>query len=531
MTAVLAAVIILAATPSATAEPATHAAAVPVALHDGDRLLRENNVREAAREYVRAVQSAPNDVALRLATGVLLAAAGDGNAALAQFRAAVALAENDVVASLLLEEALREQGRAVEAQNLMFATVRRFGSDTPSAGATVLDASGSISRLREAVRRFPQSAVMHLLLGDAYQVAERWKPAGDAYRRAAVLAPKWARPHVHLGIAYLSQDRADEAIRAFEAALVREPRNTQVLLNKGDAEAKAGRPVAALKTFRKVAGARDERAEARMRIGQVQLQSGQTLEAIRNFDVAQRLLPTSPAPLLGKAEAQVKVGNYAAGADAYRSALKLAREGGGLLSSRPMLYRGLAEAQLSARKPDAALETLAQALREEPQNRPLWHRLTAEAHFAGRDRAAGEAALRRALESDVGRYPLDILNAIAGRNLIVSVTGAYEAEAGRRDEVGRRAVALVALAHLAQYAGNVSGEVAYRQQAVAARPLATNWFLLADALRRSRRYPEAHRAYRSALRQGPGGAGSEPNDLPERLAAEAREWLQKLPER
>ncbi len=212
----------------------------------------------------------------------------------------------------------------------------------------------------------------------------------------------------------------------------------------------------------------------------------------------------------------MRAGNYEEGAEAYRSALRLA-EAGGLLSTRPILYRGLSESQLSARNPDAALRTLERALQDEPQAAPLWHRLRGEAYFSKRDPGAAEAALRQGLDSDIGQYPIDILNAMAARNLLARVTAAYTAELKTPT---RRAQALVALAHLAQYEGNLAKEVGLREQAKEAQPDGVNWLLLANAYERAGRTADARAAYAQALQLG---------GLPEPARENVRSRLQALP--
>ena len=117
---------------------------------------------------------------------------------------------------------------------------------------------------------------------------------------------------------------------------------------------------------------------------------------------------------------------------------------------------------------------------------------------------------------------MEILNAIAGRNLLAKITAFYQAEVAE-PRSPRRSVALVALAHLAQYSGDIAREITLREQAVEARPTPMNWFLLADACRRGgpARAANARRAYVQALQN--------PAALPEGAANEARQYLQARP--
>jgi tetratricopeptide (TPR) repeat protein len=163
-----------------------------------------------------------------------------------------------------------------------------------------LNAAGSITRLRAALARFPDSPLLHLLLGDAYQVAERWPQAREAYDRASWLAPRWAKPHVNRGVLLLALDLPAEAIRAFEAALRLEPANGQARLLLADGQIKRGDTSAALRALEGVAGPPEVRADARTRIGQIYLNSGNPLAALPHFNAAQRLTPRSVAPLAGQ---------------------------------------------------------------------------------------------------------------------------------------------------------------------------------------------------------------------------------------
>ncbi len=135
---------------SASASAATVAA---TSQRSGDRFLKAGDLRAAAREYDRAVRSAPNDPLLRLSAGVALAAVRDVDAAAAHFRQAWSLSEDDVIAALLLQGALSEQGKTAEAQRLLHDTVRRFAARPPRAWML----PGSIRRLTQAARRFPDS--------------------------------------------------------------------------------------------------------------------------------------------------------------------------------------------------------------------------------------------------------------------------------------------------------------------------------------------------------------------------------------
>jgi tetratricopeptide (TPR) repeat protein len=317
------------------------------------------------------------------------------------------------------------------------------------------------------------------------------------YDRAAALAPEWSKPHVNRGVLRMAQGRPREAIASFEAALSRDPGNGQVRLWKGDAQLKMGRAGEALRTYRSIENQPRVAAQATTRIGQIYLEGQQLDAALKAFNRAQDLAPQDPEPVAGIAEAQVSAGNYGAAAEAYHRALRLTKSGG-LISTRPILYRALAEAQLSARDPDAAARTLERALAEEPQNAPLWHRLRAQAFFDKGDGRAGEAALRDALDAETGRYPLETLHAIAARNLLGRIGHACRAELSGP----RRAEALAVLAHLARYGGQADEEIRLRQQVTELRDQGVDHLLLANAYEQTGQAQKARDAYRRALALG-----------------------------
>jgi tetratricopeptide (TPR) repeat protein len=479
---------------------------IPVVLKmkSGDTALRRGDMQEAALTYAQAALLAPSNPLPRLATGVTLAAIGRVSDAVPQLRKAVSLADNDVVAALLLSEALTEIGKGEEAQDLYQDTVRRFSR----AGKPSIDASASVERLLAANRQFPESPVYLLLLGDAYQISEQWISADDAYKKAIALAPLWVKPRVNLGISRLAQGKSDEAMRTFESALALEPGNVQVQLLKGDAQISAGQNDAAVVTFSNIAKQNGKgikngvAAQAMVGMGQALVNTRSYGKALQSLSVAQKLDPKDPVPNALIGEIQVQNGNFDAAVVAYQSALQLSR-GGGLFSNQAVLYRALAEAQLSARKPDNALNTLKRALADAPGEAALWHRFMAQAYYAKNDTSQAEQSLHAALENDSSLYPQDTLNAIAGHGLIEKFRQSYlevneAAETGIHRQANsdggitltnkvkavtpqEQARTLEILAHIARYLNETREEIRLREEVTRLRGTGRDWFLLGEA--------------------------------------------------
>ncbi len=467
---------------------------------EGDRRLAAGDVKAAAESYRRAAQSAPTHPLYQIMAGVALASADRTSEALAAFRRADKLAGGgDVLAALLVQGILSESSEGGrEAQALYSRTVKRFSRP----GVPGLDTSPSIRRLLEARRQFPQSPIFALLLGDSYQLAEQWAKAESSYRQAIELAPVWVKPRINLGLCQLAQGRSTEAVNAFQEALALDPGNAQAQIAKADAQLQSGFVDDAVVSYKKVENSSNNRvaAQAATGIGQAYAQRGQVTEAVASLNRAKKLAPTDPTPAAALAEVQSQAGNYSAAAQAYDEALRLS--GGGLFASKGILYRALAETQLSARNSDGAIATVARALAEEPASKSLWYRLWAQALFLRGDDAGGEAKLKQALDSETSRYPQDALNALDARHLIPKLTGEYadSLSAARDDAAKIRLLRL--LVNLARFQQDAASEIRYREMLVQLKPTGPEWFAMAEAKERTGDGAGAQSAYQKAVQLG-----------------------------
>lgn len=522
-----------------------------VLLRQGDKELRTGSLNEAAQAYARAVLADPQDPLARMTAGVALAELGMHSDAVMQFRKATEYAEDDPIASLLLQGALLQTGDGAEAQEIGHDVVRRWGK---SGGG--LNTQASVRRLTEATKAAPQSPVFHLLLGDAYQLSDEFGRAETEYKTAIILAPRWAKPRVNLGLALLARRQSDEAVRTFEQALALDPANAQARVWKGDAERQSGRGGDAIETYRPLLSTpglpRAIATQARTGIGLAFASVGKVERALDSLDQAQKLSPADPTPSALKGEIQVKNGNFTAAAGAFGNALNITRgaarkgKNGVLFAERPVLYRSLAEAQLSARKPEQARETLQRALDDEPDNAPLWHRLLAQAAFDNGNKTQGATELRAALEAEQGPYPLDTLRAIDAQGLLPALQSDLERdrESARTNiqaspSAGgftltnrtalapapqREAVLLAALANLAHYQNDTPRENTLRDALSLLRSRGWDWYAMADMYDQRVLSPSrAAESYRRAL---------EAKDAPlsEAAARRARQRLKVLTE-
>lgn len=483
------------------AGPALSATAKTVSLiTEGDRLLRAGDVRAAAESYLSATKSAPKQPLYQIMAGVALASAGRTSEALAAFRRANDLSKGtDLLTALLVQGALSETADDnADSESLFGRTVQRFSR--PGRGG--LDTSASTARLLTAVKQYPQSPILWLLLGDTYQLAEEWSKAGASYRTAIRLSSRWVKPRINLGLCQLAQGRSSQAVAAFHGALTLDPANAQAQIAKADAQLQAGSVDAAVLSYRKVENSSNNRvaAQAATGIGQAYAQRGQVPEAVASLNRARTLAPSDPTPAVALGAVQSQAGNFPAAAREYSDALRLS--GSGLFESKGVLYRALAETQLSARDSNGAITTINRALAEEPSSQPLWYRLWAQALFLRGDAPGGEAKLKQSLESETTRYPLDTLNALNARHLIAKLATEHDtALAAAKDDAVRTRL-LRPLANLARFQGIVTDEVRYRERLVELEPTGPDWFALAEARERAGDTVGARSAYQSAAKRG-----------------------------
>jgi tetratricopeptide (TPR) repeat protein len=516
--------------PSSPAAIAAHAAE-----GQGDHLVRIGDLSGAAHAYSTAAAADASNPLYQITAGVALAAVGRVDGAIAAFRRAQRLAPGDAVVDLLLAGAIAERPESVAAdrpggpspgfgggggfravqngyaprtavQNNVAVgqqsqSVFFFDPASVNTGSTssAVEARNSVVRLEAAAARFPDSPVVQMLLGDAYQLSEQWSDAEACYRRAISLAPHWSKPLVNLGLAQLAQGQPARSIQTFQQALALDPGDALANLGKGDAERTAGRTQAALDAYANVANSRNAAvaAQANAGIGQVFADRGQYTDAYRAFGRAAELDPTDPAPLAALGATQYRGGDYAGAATSYQTALQLSQSD--VVSSSALLRQALAEAQLAAHDPTGAILTVQQALTAEPAAAGLWYRLWANALFDQGNAAGGEAKLKASLEADADRRPEAALRALAARGLLRAVTAEYAGELDRTVDRVDRLRLLGLLVDLSRYQGDIQSEARWRLETVRTQPTGRAWFALAISEERTGDASSARDAFTRAL--------------------------------
>lgn len=486
-------------------------------LRRGDKSLRAGELPDALTHYYRATSADPTLLIARWCLGVTLSAQRRASLAVKEYREATRLAEDDLITALLLQGALQENEEPGAAQQVYLDTVRRFSLK----GKTGLDASGSITRLQAALQRFPESPILTLLLGDAFQVNLRFDDAGRSYRRAIALAPSWPKPQINLGLSYLAQGKPQLAVEMLEGAMRIERNNPRALLALGDAQLQSGNNAGALKVYNQLTNVSSVAVPAATGVARASMALGQASVAVASLKSARERAPRDPAPAAALADIQMQTGKYAEAVESYMSALKLSEEGG-LFSARTSLQRSLAEAQLAAHRPAEAQQTLERALVSAPESAALWHRLLAKSLIEQNNRPLAEQELKRALVQEQALYPKETLEAIAAEGWTERFIASFRADLqGARTGVRSSTnapggivissmpiskegelVALAGLAHLLRFTSDVREEVSLRRELVRLRGSGADYFLLAQAQERLGEYTDARVSYGQAVKKG-----------------------------
>jgi len=122
--------------------------------------------------------------------------------------------------------------------------------------------------------------------GVANAKADRWRPALQAFREAARLAPDQPGFHYCKGVALCRFDRFDEAIETFRAELRIVPDHAPALAEIGTCYARTGRPRDGIPYLRKGLGLRPHMPLAQFSLGLALLTEGRRKEAVDALDKA-----------------------------------------------------------------------------------------------------------------------------------------------------------------------------------------------------------------------------------------------------
>ena len=174
---------------------------------------------------------------------------------------------------LVLGLALREQGRASEAEQVL----RDALSQQPKHPALLLELANAladlgrrdeaITALDQAVRIQPSYLPAQFNLGNMLREAGWLDDAVAAYETALRLKPDYAEAHYNLGITLQNLRQSERAIAAYRRAAELRPGHVGSVFNLGSALRSQGRPADAVTAFRRAIALKPDYAEAHYNLG------------------------------------------------------------------------------------------------------------------------------------------------------------------------------------------------------------------------------------------------------------------------
>jgi len=292
----------------------------------GNAYLQAGRYQEGSDLLSKAVEINPEVAALRTQLAFGLLAQGKTSGAIDELQSAVDMGQDLIQADILL----------------VLSYLRNKEIDKALEASQALEA------------RMPENPVAYNLTGLAYLAAEKEDKAGQKFRQALELDPKFVTAEINLARIEIGHDRLDGAEAHFQSALVQAPNNLNVLIG--------------------MAGLAERRNDRGAMYGWL--------------EKAQARNPKSSKPGILLTAAYLKDGEKL-------KALQAANENASNFPNQSEVLRLLGVAQMTAGEPNSAVRSLQQlvALQRSPQNLAL----LANAQRVTKDMNAARGSLEAAL--------------------------------------------------------------------------------------------------------------------------------------
>jgi len=253
----------------------------------------------AVAAFERAIALLPNEPEFHYRLGIAHLESERYAAALGPLRRAAELAPQRAAVRLPLAKALHRTGDSAAAVEALNAVVRASPSPSEVAIARALmnqiadpfagfpkAAEGKLEEgmrllqdldipqqaivsFEEILQDYPDLAVVHALLGLAYQRLDDAGRAVDEFKQAIELAPRDGKNHFYLGELYLSRQRADAARESFARAVALNPMLDAAWFRLGDLQLERRDLAAARESFRILAALQPDSVPARGKLSLV----------------------------------------------------------------------------------------------------------------------------------------------------------------------------------------------------------------------------------------------------------------------
>lgn len=265
-------------------------------VHHADVLLDAGRAHDALGLVEQLDRSFHQSAPVANRVGLVRAAVGDTEGALAAFEHARSLDPRDATPLVNLARLARSRGETANARTLL---EQALAVDEHSGEAWL--AYGVV--LSE--------------LGASQSVAAR-----AAVQRAARLRPDDAEPWVAQGDLDLRESRWTQAIESFREALQRNPAHAGARTNLGVALARTGDRAGAMRAFHEATERAPNTGAAWNGLGAMRLAAGDAAGAVGPLQQASALLPEDPNPALNLGLALLRLQRWNDAANAFRETLR-----------------------------------------------------------------------------------------------------------------------------------------------------------------------------------------------------------------
>jgi len=178
---------------------------------------------------------------------------------------------------------------------------------------------------RELYSLAPNSARVHQLLGESYQMQEDLPKAEEEFVQALAANPQSARVLVALGDVKRAQSQCEEAIGFYRRAVEIEPHDYDGNYGLGACYLHQAKGETAIQWFRQAAAVEPDSAAARLALGITYMRTGKLPEAVAELKAAAALEPESRQAYVLMGQAYNKMNQPRESEQAFRKARALSQ--------------------------------------------------------------------------------------------------------------------------------------------------------------------------------------------------------------
>jgi tetratricopeptide (TPR) repeat protein len=294
------------------------------------RALSSGRYSDAIGLLLRAERLLPGDPGIAFNLGLSYVRAGRFRDALAPLRRACADPARRSAARFLLGSALYEDAQYGPAATELEAvrTNPEFAENALYLLEESYRKSGQAERAQQAfldlVKLRPDSALVHKLLGTAYDAQGRSAEALAEFEKAAQAGPGLPEVRLDAGLVCLKLHDEAAARKWFDAEIALNPRSAPAHYFLGEIDRKQSRWESAEAAYRKAIQCAPDYGEAHLALGVVLQERGASAEALAHFRRAVALAPAKSEAHFQLARALAKAGHKAEAQAEWKLAQELA---------------------------------------------------------------------------------------------------------------------------------------------------------------------------------------------------------------